>query len=185
VAKDGYVEDLAATGCAEVWMGAESGSQKVLDAMDKDVDVATIETAVHRLRERNIRVGLFLQLGYPDERREDVLATIAMVRRLAPDDIGISVSYPLPGTPFYDRVRAELGGRESWDAEMDNVVLFRGAYPQPFYDAARQAIRHEHAFWRGVRRPSDVRGAARAIAHAAVVPWYRAKMRWHAREANA
>ncbi|MSQ03516.1 MAG: B12-binding domain-containing radical SAM protein [Myxococcales bacterium] len=179
VREGSYVADLAAAGCREVWMGAESGSDMVLSAMDKDQTRADIAMAVSRLRSAGIRVGFFLQLGYPGERYGDVLATLAMVRSLRPDEIGISVSYPLPGTAFHDRVRDQLKG-ENWASSMANEVLFAGAYPQPFYDAVREVLRAESAWW--TWRPGRGRGALRRTGalpwHAARWPVHRARMRW-------
>jgi radical SAM superfamily enzyme YgiQ (UPF0313 family) len=176
------VQDLAAAGCTEVWMGAESGSDRVLDAMDKDQSRADIDTAVRRLREAGIQVGLFLQLGYPGERWEDVQHTIAMVRELRPDEIGISVSYPLPGTVFHERVAAGLGKR-NWTTSMENELLFAGEYRQAFYDAVREILRAEHAMVSF--RPSLSRAGARRAAalpyHAARVPWHRARAVFEAR----
>ena len=181
VREGAYVADLAAAGCREVWMGAESGSDRVLAAMDKDQTRADIETAVGRLRDSGIRVGFFLQLGYPGEQLADVDATVDMVRRLRPDEIGISVSYPLPGTLFHDRVKADLRAA-NWENSMDNEVLFAGACPQPFYDAARELLRAEHA-WLSFRPGLDRRALRRAAAlpfHAARWPVNRAKMRFYA-----
>ncbi len=193
LAKPGAIDLLAEAGCAEVWMGAESGSQRVLDAMDKDQDVAEIEVAVRGLRARGVRVGLFLQLGYPGERVEDVQQTFAMIRRLRPDEIGISVTLPLPGTPFYERVKDRLLA-ESWDSTMDCRLLFQATYPQPFYDAAREVLRREHAvamagraavrLMSGERGPKgrrhDLRRVAAAPLHAARVPFEHLRVAWWA-----
>ena len=174
-----YVADLAATGCTEVWVGAESGSQRVLDAMDKECTVAEIERAAGLLRDHGIRRGFFLQLGYPGETRSDVDATVRMVRALRPEEIGVSVSYPLPGTVFHERVKERLRGT-NWETAMDNTLLYESPYPQAFYDAAREVLRAEHALmsWRPELSP---RGARRAMAlgwHAARWPVERARMRW-------
>jgi anaerobic magnesium-protoporphyrin IX monomethyl ester cyclase len=177
-----YVADLSAAGCTEVWMGAESGSDAVLAAMDKDQTRADIEAASARLRGAGIRVGFFLQLGYPGERYADALATLDMVRRLRPDEIGVSVSYPLPGTAFHAAVRDSLG-RTHWEEAMANEVLFAGAYPQPFYDALRELLRAEHA-WLTFRPQLHRRGLRRAAAlpwHAARWPFHRARAAWYAR----
>ena len=85
-------------------MGAESGSQKILDAMDKGMRVEQIYAARENLRRHGIRACFFLQFGYPGEEWSDIEATIRMVRETAPDDIGVSVSYPLPGTRFHQIV---------------------------------------------------------------------------------
>lgn len=182
VREGAYVRDLAAAGCTEVWMGAESGSDSVLAAMDKDQTRADVDTAVARLRDAGIRVGFFLQLGYPGEQREDVQKTLEMIRTLRPDEIGISVAYPLPGTPFHERVKGQLG-RENWATSMDNEVLFAGAYPQPFYDAVREVLRAEHAWltWRPEPSRRGLRRAAALPYHAARWPLHRAKLAWYGR----
>src|SRR5262249_38454244 len=102
---------LRAAGCAEAWIGAESGSQRGLDAMNKGTTVAEIITARARLKAAGIRVGFFIQLGYLDEQLADILATRALLEVAQPDDVGVSVSYPLPGTRFYELVKAQLGGK--------------------------------------------------------------------------
>ena len=183
VREGAYVSDLAAAGCTEVWMGAESGSDSVLAAMDKDQTRADIELATQRLRGAGIRVGFFLQLGYPGEGYQEALATLDMVRRLRPDEIGVSVSYPLPGTPFHEAVRASLT-RTHWASAMDNEVLFAGAFPQPFYAAMRELLRAEHA-WLSFRPSLDRRGLRRASAlpwHAARWPLHRARTAWYGRQ---
>ena len=91
---------LARSGCAEVWMGVESGSQRILDAMEKGTRVEQIRDARENLRRHGIRACFFLQFGYLDETPEDIEQTIRMVRETKPDDIGVSVSYPLPRTSF-------------------------------------------------------------------------------------
>jgi radical SAM superfamily enzyme YgiQ (UPF0313 family) len=104
---------LRRAGCVEVWMGAESGSQRILDAMEKGTRVEHIYEARENLRRHDIRGCFFLQFGYPGETWEDIERTIRMVRQTGPDDIGVSVAYPLPGTKFYERVAAELGEKEN------------------------------------------------------------------------
>jgi anaerobic magnesium-protoporphyrin IX monomethyl ester cyclase len=132
------VAGLAEAGCAEVWLGAESGSQKVLDAMDKGIDVEEIRVARARLGEAGIRACFFIQFGYPGERWDDIRATIELVRETLPDDIGVSVSYPLPGTRFHQMVQEQLGDKTHWDDSGDLAMMFRGTYTTPFY-------RHLHA----------------------------------------
>ena len=133
---------LREAGCQEVWLGAESGSQRVLDAMNKGVRVAEIHTARARLKAEGIRVGFFIQLGYLGEQLEDILATRELIDTACPDDIGISVSYPLPGTAFYERVRAQLGAKTHWQDSNDLAMMFHGTYGSAFYRAVRDLL-HE------------------------------------------
>ena len=141
------VAALRRAGCAEVWMGAESGSQKILDAMEKDTRVEQIAAARENLRRHDIRACYFLQFGYPDERWEDIQNTIDLVRRTRPDDIGVSVSYPLPGTKFYELVREELGAKTNWADSEDLCMMFRGTYSDRFYRALHDSLHAEVDMW--------------------------------------
>jgi len=137
------VSALRRAGCAEVWMGAESGSQKILDAMDKGTRLDQVFHARENLAGHGIRVGLFLQFGYPGETWDDIRKTIDMVRRAEPDAIGVSVSYPLPGTRFYDLVSQKLGAKKNWDDSDDLSVMFQGRFSSEFYLALRDALHAE------------------------------------------
>jgi anaerobic magnesium-protoporphyrin IX monomethyl ester cyclase len=137
------VEALARAGCVEVWLGAESGSQRVLDAMDKGIEVAEVYAARERLAAANIRACFFLQFGFPGETLEDIQATVEMVRRARPDDIGVSVSYPLPGTKFHAMVLAELAGKDHWDDSGDLAMMFRGTYETAFYRRLHRLIHRD------------------------------------------
>ena len=138
---------LKAAGCAEVWMGVESGSQAVLDAMDKGITLGTVETARERLRDAGIRACFFLQFGYPGETWDKLRETIAFVRKMRPNDIGISFSYPLPGTVFYERVRTQLGPKRNWTDSDDLCIMFKAAYTTDFYRAVREALHAEVDSW--------------------------------------
>jgi radical SAM superfamily enzyme YgiQ (UPF0313 family) len=139
----GTVVALRRAGCDEVWMGAESGSQRILDAMEKGIQVKHIYQARENLARNGIRACFFLQFGYPGEQWSDIERTISMVRETAPDDIGVSVSYPLPGTRFYQIVAAELGGKKNWSDSADLAMMFRGAYSSEFYRALAHALHLE------------------------------------------
>ena len=145
--REDTVRHLKASGCAEVWMGVESGSQMILDAMDKGITLEQIEVARERLRVAGIKACFFLQLGYPGETWTELQQTISLVRRLRPDDIGISVSYPLPGTLFYERVQSQLGVKRNWTDSDDLCIMFKAAYTTDFYRAVRQALHAEVDSW--------------------------------------
>jgi radical SAM superfamily enzyme YgiQ (UPF0313 family) len=149
---------LAAAGCRTAWIGAESGSQRVLDAMEKGTRVDQIDAATVRLHEHGIEVGFFLQFGYPGETRDDINETLAMIERCRPDDIGISVSYPLPGTPFYERVRAGLGARQNWVDSGDLAMMYQATFVPDFYRVLHTVI---HARFRRARAVDRLRGRRR------------------------
>lgn len=139
---DDTVEAMHRAGAQTIWIGAESGSQKILDAMDKGTKVEQIYDARRKLGQVGIQSGFFLQFGYPGEEREDIEMTLQMVRDLLPDDIGISVSYPLPGTPFHDRVKAELQ-QTNWQDSEDLAMLYQGPYSTAFYRQLHRVVHKE------------------------------------------
>jgi anaerobic magnesium-protoporphyrin IX monomethyl ester cyclase len=166
------VRGLRRAGASEVWLGAESGSQRILDAMEKGISVQQTRAAVNRLRSQGVRVGLFLQFGYTGEGWEEVQATRALVRELLPDDIGISVSYPLPGTRYHAQTVARLGAKRNWSDSSDLDPLVPGRFSPPFYRTLSRVVHAELRLLRGaqavgkiVRRPLAVgSGRARRVA---------------------
>jgi anaerobic magnesium-protoporphyrin IX monomethyl ester cyclase len=141
------VQHLKTAGCAEVWMGVESGAQTILNAMDKGLSLSSVIAARSRLKEAGIRACFFLQFGYPGETWAELQETIAFVREMRPDDIGISFSYPLPGTVFYERVRTQLGQKRNWTDSDDLCIMFKAAYTTEFYRAVRDALHAEVDSW--------------------------------------
>ena len=103
---DATVAALKRAGCAEVWMGVESGSQAILDAMKKGLKLSAVCAARQKLSDAGIRACYFLQFGYPGEGWAEICETVQLVRDTRPDDIGVSISYPLPGTGFFQRVKS-------------------------------------------------------------------------------
>lgn len=175
LASDETVAALARAGCQTVWMGAESGSQKILDAMDKGTRVEQICAAAERLHRAGIRVAFFLQFGYLGEDRSDIEKTLQMIRDCKPDDIGISVSYPLPGTKFYERVKQDLGEKRNWADSDDLALLYRGTYSPEFYRVLHHVVHHEFRMRRAVDELSRVarhpaRWRARHLRLAASIP---------------
>jgi len=152
---------LKAAGCREAWLGAESGSQRILNAMHKGLEVAEILTARARLRAAGIRTGFFIQLGYLGERFEDILATRRLIELARPDDIGVSVSYPLPGTKFYELVKHQLAERTHWEASDDLAMMFHGTYTSEFYREVRDLL-HAQVAIEAMRARGELAAYARA-----------------------
>jgi anaerobic magnesium-protoporphyrin IX monomethyl ester cyclase len=155
---------LRDAGCREAWIGAESGSQRVLDSMNKGTNVGEILTARHRLKSAGIRVGFFIQLGYMDEQLGDILATRDLLDTARPDEIGVSVSYPLPGTKFYDLVKAQLRAKTHWHESDDLAMMFHGTYTSEFYRAVRNLLHDQVALQSSASSgPLKLRRATQAI----------------------
>jgi anaerobic magnesium-protoporphyrin IX monomethyl ester cyclase len=147
--KEDTIDALAESGLEEVWVGAESASQKILDAMDKGTKVEEIYEATRLLKSKKIKVAFFLQFGYLDENQEDIQKTIAMVKELKPNNIGISVSYPLPGTKFYEKVKDDLLLKSNWTDSDDFDMMFQGTYSSKYYRKLQRFVHKEFRISQG------------------------------------
>lgn len=149
--EEGTVKALASSGAETVWVGAESGSQKILDAMDKGTTVRQIFDATRLLQQNGIKTAFFLQFGYPGETFEDIRSTIRMVMELMPDEIGISISYPLPGTKFYEKVKYQLGEKQNWTDSDDLAMMFDSTFNSPFYKKLHRYVHSRYQARKGVK----------------------------------
>jgi radical SAM superfamily enzyme YgiQ (UPF0313 family) len=122
---------LAELGCFRVWIGSESGSQRILDAMDRGVKVEQVQQAVALTRERGIESGMFLMWGYEGEELDDIEATIKHVSTSKPDIFFTTVSYPIKGTPYYNKVSDRLVQLKPWGATSDREIKIKGRIPEP------------------------------------------------------
>ena len=143
--QENYVSALHRAGCENIWMGAESGSQKILDAMDKGTSVEQIAASTKLIKQYAMQPSFFIQFGYPGETKEDITKTINMINTLLPSSIGISVSYPLPGTKFYENVKSELETKTNWTDSDEMVLMFKNTYQPAFY---KQLYNYVHASYR-------------------------------------
>jgi anaerobic magnesium-protoporphyrin IX monomethyl ester cyclase len=143
MSEEDYIQDLARAGCDQVWMGAESGSQKILDAMDKGTTVEQIYLSAQKLRAHKIKPCFFIQFGYPGETMEDIKKTIRMIGDLLPDQIGVSVSYPLPGTVFFENVKNQLQEKTNWTDSDELALMFHNTYAPAFYKQLHRYVHHE------------------------------------------
>jgi anaerobic magnesium-protoporphyrin IX monomethyl ester cyclase len=138
--QDDTIKALARAGCDNVWIGAESGSQKILDAMDKGITIGQIYEASALLKKNGIKRSFFIQFGYLGETRADIDKTIHMINELLPDELGISVSYPLPGTVFFDKVKADLGTKTNWEDSDELKLMFKNTFRPEFYKALHRYV---------------------------------------------
>ena len=177
--RPGEVEALRHAGAQTVWMGAESGSQKILDAMDKGTRIEQIREAARLLKSVGIRACFFLQFGYPGETRDDIEKTLQLVREADPDDIGVSVSYPMPGTKFFEAVRAQLGEKQNWQDSSDLAMLYHGTYSTEFYRQLHSVVHKEfraRKAWQALRKGSNPRSVARLLYNLLSLPFARWKL---------
>jgi anaerobic magnesium-protoporphyrin IX monomethyl ester cyclase len=157
--QENNIAALARAGCDTIWVGAESGSQKILDDMDKGTQVRQIYEATDLMKKYGIKPAFFLQFGYLGETKKDIEATLKMVTDLMPDDIGVSVSYPLPGTKFYDKVISDLKEKQNWTESDDLTMMFKNTYPATFYKTLQRYVHEKYRTRQGI---SEIKGMVRS-----------------------
>jgi anaerobic magnesium-protoporphyrin IX monomethyl ester cyclase len=139
------IQMLRETGCFRIWIGAESGSQKVIDLMDRRVQVGQVRDMIRMSRRYGIEAGTFIMLGYPGETQEDIEETIAHLKDSNPDHFTITVAYPIRGTELFEEV--QITEAPEWSLGSDREIEFQRTYPRRYYDfAVRRVVNEVHYF---------------------------------------
>ncbi len=144
---------LAELGCFRLWIGSESGSQRILDSMERGVTIEQVQRSVELCRSRGIQSGMFLMWGYEGEELPDIEATVEHVKKSDPDIFFTTVAYPIKGTKFYERVADDVVQIRPWNSSSDRDLLIRGRHSRRFYQHADVLLRSEVALSR-LRRGS-------------------------------
>jgi anaerobic magnesium-protoporphyrin IX monomethyl ester cyclase len=130
------VETLAQLGCYRLWIGSESGSQQILDAMRRGVSVEAVQAMTRLCQRHGIEVGMFIMLGYPGEEEADLAATVEHLKRANPDIFLTTVAYPLKGTGYYKKVADKLLSRSDWATYTDRDLTVVGRHSRRYYESA-------------------------------------------------
>jgi anaerobic magnesium-protoporphyrin IX monomethyl ester cyclase len=146
--KDEVLATLAEMGCYRIWIGSESGSQRILDAMQRGVTVEQVQWATQAAQRHGIQVGMFLMWGYEGETEEDIAATIDHVKRANPDIFFTTVAYPIKNTPYYQRVVGQLALEKEWAGATDRDYAIKGRHSRTYYRHADKWLRSEVAAFR-------------------------------------
>lgn len=137
------VELLSELGCFRIWIGSESGSQRILDAMRRGVSVEQVQLAVQLCKANGIATGMFLMWGYEGEELADIEATIDHVKRSAPDVFLTTIAYPIRGTPYFEKVADRVTSLKAWAEGSDRDFRIRGRHSRRFYQSVNQLLRAE------------------------------------------
>jgi radical SAM superfamily enzyme YgiQ (UPF0313 family) len=133
---EAVLEILKETGCFRVWIGAESGSQRIIDAMDRRVEVGQVRSMIQSARKTGMEAGTFIMLGYPGETEADIRETVRHLKESNPDLFTITVAYPIKGTGLYEEVQASSFAALPWAERTDRELDFKRTYPRRYYDYA-------------------------------------------------
>ncbi len=165
-------EDVIATlsemGCYRLWLGSESGSQRILDGMRRGVKVDHVRAMTHALKRHGIQTGMFVMLGYEGEEVRDLVATLRHVRESAPDVFLTTVAYPIKGTEYYDRIQDRVIQRGSWESRTDRDLGVRGRHSQRFYSFATRWMVNSVALRHGRQSGRSAMSIAKTAANALI-----------------
>src|SRR5260370_7397680 len=142
------IQTLARMGCYRLWIGAESGSQKILDAMKRRTNAERVRSMVHLLQKYGIEVGMFIMLGYDGEDTADVEATVEHLKLAGPDTFLTTVAYPIKGTPYYTSVADKVIARRAWELGSDRDYTVAGRHSPRYYQFATRWMVSEVALHR-------------------------------------
>jgi radical SAM superfamily enzyme YgiQ (UPF0313 family) len=165
---DEVIDRLAEMGCLRLWIGSESGSQNVLDAMRREVRVEQVQAMTHALKRRGIETGMFIMLGYEGEELKDLEATVEHLKKSAPNVFLTTVAYPIKGTPYYQKVEDRVLVRDDWDRRTDRQLSVTGRHSMRFYSFATRWMVSSVALHRERTNGRRVVRMAKAAASVAV-----------------
>jgi anaerobic magnesium-protoporphyrin IX monomethyl ester cyclase len=134
---------LKESGCFRVWIGAESGSQKIIDLMDRRVEVEQVRDMIKLARSNGIESGTFIMLGYPGETKNDIRKTIKHLQDSAPDQYTVTIAYPIKGTPLYNEVQNEITTRVDFETTTDRDIDFKRTHSTKYYRYAIKWVYNE------------------------------------------
>jgi len=143
---DEILQVLKDIGCFRIWIGAESGSQKVIDLMDRRVDINIVKETIQKTNAMGIETGTFIMLGYPGETENDIRKTIHYLKEANPTIYTITVAYPIKGTSLYNEVESKITHQLNWESSTDRELDFERTYSKKFYKYAVSKVVNEVEF---------------------------------------
>ena len=141
--KDEVLQTLADMGCYRIWIGSESGSQRILDAMQRGVTVDQVVWAANAAKRYGIQVGMFLMWGYPGEQVDDIAATVDLVSKCQPEVHLTTVAYPIKNTGYFRKAADSVVIDKEWSAATDRDHRIRGRHSRGYYKQADLWLNNE------------------------------------------
>lgn len=160
---DEILKLLKEAGCFRIWIGAESGSQKIIDLMDRRVDVNHVKKMIQDTNALGIETGTFIMVGYPGEDEADISETIQYLKEANPTHYTITIAYPIKGTSLYDEIENDILEKPDWETSTDREIDFKRNYSRKYYDYAVSKVVNEVEFHREFHRAN--RNTIKALKH--------------------
>ncbi len=151
---DEILQLLKDVGCFRIWIGAESGSQTIIDAMDRRVDVNQVKKVIQDTNAMGIETGTFIMLGYPGETEKDITETIQYLKDANPTLYTITIAYPIKGTSLYNDIEHKITTQPNWETSTDREIDFKRTYSRKYYQYAVSKVVNEVEFHRAISKTS-------------------------------
>lgn len=97
-----FLRTIKKAGCNSIIIGVESGNQKILDRINKNITLEQSSMAIRNCKKVGIRTSAFFMIGLPGETYETVVETIKFAKKLDPDYVFWNTYTPFPDTPLWD-----------------------------------------------------------------------------------
>jgi anaerobic magnesium-protoporphyrin IX monomethyl ester cyclase len=146
------LKQMKSVGCKRIWIGAESGSQKVLNLMNRETDIQRVTETIQLVKGCGIEAGSFIMLGYPGEKMDDIRQTIQFLKKADPDHFTITLTYPISGTELYEQVKKEILNQGNWQTTIDRQIDYKRSYSPSFYNDAIRLVTNEVYYHREKRK---------------------------------
>ncbi len=146
---------LKETGCYRIWIGAESGSQRIVDAMDRRVDLTVVKEMIQKTNALGMETGTFIMLGYPGEHEKDIHSTVAYLKEANPTHFTITVAYPIKGTALYQEIEHKINSNPDWETSTDREIDFERTYSRKYYDYALSHVINEFKYHRELLKEKE------------------------------
>lgn len=152
---DEVLQQLKEIGCYRIWIGAESGSQKIVDAMDRRVDINVVKKAIQKTNDLGMETGTFIMVGYPGEDETDINQTISYLKAANPTHFTITMAYPIKGTSLYNEIEDKITVQPNWETSTDRDIDFKRTYNRKYYDFAIRRIVNEVNFHKEISKEKN------------------------------
>ncbi|MGB0805718.1 MAG: B12-binding domain-containing radical SAM protein [Salibacteraceae bacterium] len=152
------LQQLKEMGCSKIWIGAESGSQRIINQMDRRVDINLVRDMILKTQEFGMDTGTFIMLGYPTETKEDIHTTVQYLKDANPSNFTITVAYPIKGTGLYSQIEKDITTQPPWHQSTDRDIDFKRTYSRKYYTYAVNYVVNEVRSYQELSNKISVKG---------------------------
>jgi anaerobic magnesium-protoporphyrin IX monomethyl ester cyclase len=123
--EESILKKLKKAGCWQIIIGIESGSQKILNRMRKNIFLKDVRPVLRMIQKAGIKTTGYFIIGFPGDTKETLEKTLKLIKTVYLDDIGVFLFTPLPGSSIYNEVEKYGFYKEDWELmnSLDKVVF--------------------------------------------------------------